>query len=164
MESRRQQLRRWYRDHRGLLVKVARIYADRPSDREDLIQETLLQLWRALPHFRNESRESTFIYRVALNVALQWRRRRARRPVEEDWSEIPEAMEAGGGDGVERRARVAELYQTIRGLPDVDRALVLLHLEGLSHREIAEVLGLTENHIGVRLHRARRRLAQELEG
>lgn len=164
MESRKQKLQRWYRDHRGLLVKVARTYAPRPSDQEDLIQETLLQLWRALPDFRNQCRESTFIYRVALNVALQWRRRQARRPAEEGWAEIPQTLASGDGNRTETRARLTELYRAIHSLPDVDRALVLLHLEGLSHREIGEILGLTENHIGVKLHRARRRLARELEG
>jgi RNA polymerase sigma-70 factor (ECF subfamily) len=155
--------RGWLSTHRAIVVRISRSFARSPSEAADLEQEILLQLWIALPNFAGESKVSTFIYRVCLNTALAWRRgasRREDRTVDGvDFALLPaEAEEAGD------RLLLQHLYAAIHQLPQADRALILLHLEGLSYREIADVAGMTENHVGVALTRARKRLSTLMKG
>jgi RNA polymerase sigma-70 factor (ECF subfamily) len=153
----------WVREHAGLMLRVARAYTVAEEDRQDLLQEILLQLWCSLPRFEGRAKESTWIYRVALNTALAWRRADARR--RRRFTPLLE-VEDIPADEAERRARLekeealARLYTAIRALPKVDAALVMLHLDGLSYREMAEVLGITETNVGVKLTRARKALAE----
>src|SRR4030095_13828132 len=160
-DSREPDFRRWLEQHTGLVFKVARAFASSDADRDDLVQEILLQIWRSLPRFEGKAKESTWIYRVALNTALAWhrgenKRRAAHTPVLAI-EEFPEP------DDLERRERdelVARLYAAIRRLPKVDAALVLLYLDDLSYREMADVLGLSETNVGVKLNRVRKELAE----
>jgi RNA polymerase sigma-70 factor (ECF subfamily) len=156
----------WFQNG-GLILRVARGYTVADEDRQDLAQEILIQMWCSLPRFEGRAKESTWIYRVALNTALAWRRadsRRCRRftPLLEV-EDIP-------ADETERRTRLdneealARLYAAIRALPKVDAALVMLHLDGLSYKEMAEVLGITEDYVGVKLNRIRKQLAGQLKG
>jgi len=154
--------RAWAHEHLGILLKVARAFASTAEDRDELLQDLLSTLWEALPTFRAESKASTFVYRVAHNRALNWQRSRTRywrriQPLET----LPEpALTSEPEDG--SRERLALLYEAIRALAPLDRTLVLLSLDGLPYSEIAEVTGLTENHIGVRLTRTRQRLKDSL--
>jgi RNA polymerase sigma-70 factor (ECF subfamily) len=152
----------WLRQHGGLILHVARAYTATDEDREDLAQEILLQLWRSLPRFEGRAKESTWIYRVALNTALAWRRADSRRrqrftPLLEV-EDIP-ADETGRRAQLDNEEALKRLYAAIRALPKVDAALVMLHLDGLSYRETAEVLGISESNVGVKLTRARKALA-----
>ncbi len=152
----------WVREHAGLVLRVARAYTVNEEDREDLAQEILLQLWCSLPRFEGRAKESTWIYRVALNTALAWRRADARRrqrftPLLEV-EDIP-VDEAARRTRLDNEEALARLYAAIRALPKVDAALVMLHLDGLSYRETAEVLGISESNVGVKLTRARKALA-----
>jgi RNA polymerase sigma-70 factor, ECF subfamily len=160
-DSRESLFRRWLKEHAGLVFKVARAFAPSAADRDDLVQEILLQLWRSLPRFEGKARESTWIYRVALNTALAWHRGENKRHTTQTpllaIEELPEP------DDLARREReelVARLYAAIRQLPKVDAALVLLYLDDLSYREMAEVLGISETNVGVKLNRARKTLAE----
>ena len=148
-----------------VLRRVCRAYAESPEDREDLFQETVYQLWRSYPSFRGESAPGTWVYRVALNTAISALRGRTKtqKPValgtahEQIASPAPES-----GDS----RRIDLLTRMIRKLNQVDRALVLLYLEGLSYKELASILGLSESHVGVKLSRVKARLqgfARELE-
>lgn len=152
----------WIRQYGGLILRVARAYTTTDEDREDLAQDILLQLWCSLPRFEGRAKESTWIYRVALNTALAWRRTDSRRrqrftPLLEV-EDIP-ADEAEQHARQENEQALAQLYSAIRRLPKVDAALVMLHLDGLSYRETAEVLGISESNVGVKLTRARKALA-----
>jgi len=141
--------------HQGALRRVARAYARDAHEREDLFQEILLAAWRVRASFRGEAAFSTFLYRVALNTALASRRadRRSRElPVEE-----PSAPEAEEDD-----ERIELLYAAVRRLAPLDRALVLLVLEGKTHAEIAAVTGLSPGNVAVRLSRGREALRQQL--
>lgn len=157
----------WLEEHRGIVVKVARSFAATPADTADLQQELLLQLWLALPSFAGQAKASTWIYRVCLNTALTWQRGTRRRE-----SRLAPGVElaqfaadaASPAEHAGDREVVEKLYAAIRALPDADRALVLLLLDGLAYRDIAEITGLTENHVGVALTRARKRLAAHLKG
>lgn len=157
----------WLAEHRGIVVKVARSFATNPPDAADLEQELLLQLWLSLPAYAGLAKPSTWIYRVCLNTALVWRRNISRREnridAGADLARISTALATPANDAGDREI-LRHLYAGIHALPKPDRALVLLMLDGLSYREMSEVTGLTENHVGVALTRARQRLATLLKG
>jgi RNA polymerase sigma factor (sigma-70 family) len=157
----------WVAAHRGIVVKIARSFAPAAADAADLQQEILLQLWISLDSFAAQSKPATWIYRVALNTALTWRRGTARRvrllaPATE--IETLAASASTPAECAHDREMLARLYTAIQAMPPSDRALVLLSLDGLAYREIAEITGLTENHVGVALTRARKRLTTLLQG
>jgi len=153
----------WLQEHTGLIYKVARAFAASDADQQDLIQEILLQMWCSLPRFEGKARASTWIYRVALNTALAWRRKETkRRATQSPLIEIENfpGTEANSAQRLDREEQVARLYDAIHQLPKVDAALVLLYLEDVSYREMAEVLGLSESNVGVKLNRAKKALAE----
>jgi RNA polymerase sigma-70 factor (ECF subfamily) len=157
----------WLQEHRGIIVKVARSFAPVPADGADLHQEMLLQLWTSLSSYAGQAKPSTWIYRVCLNTALTWRRGTLRRErhIEPgvDIAVVASAT-ASPADHTGDREMLDRLYTAIHALPMFDRALMLLALDGLAYREIAEITGLTENHVGVSLTRARQRLAEIMKG
>jgi RNA polymerase sigma-70 factor (ECF subfamily) len=159
--------RRWLEVHIGLMLKVVRGCAALPADQDDLFQEVLLQLWSSIPGFRGEAKETTWIYRVAWNTALTWRRgERRRREGHETFikfSPAPQVQPSHVESQLEQQI-VEQLYAAIRQLPKVDASLALMHLDGLSYQEMAEVLGISENYIGVKLNRIRKQLADQLKG
>jgi RNA polymerase sigma-70 factor (ECF subfamily) len=155
--------RRWLSEHQGLLRRVVRSFAASAADQEDLLQEILLQAWIALPSFRGDSKETTWLYRLAFNTAMVWQRKEQRRRVKhEACSSLVEEVPATPDGAVD--ALIEKLYEAIRALPKPEASLALMHLDGLSYREMGEVLGISENHVGVRLHRIRKQLAEQLKG
>lgn len=133
----------------------------------ELDQEMLVQLWDSTEGFGGDAKESTWIYRVCLNTALMWRRGKTRREGRIDAEADVAGLSAERGspaDDAGRNDMLETLYGAIHTLPDFDRALVLLMLDGLAYRDIAEVTGLTENHVGVALTRARKRLLERMQG
>ena len=158
---------RWANEHLGLMLKVVRAYAAHPADQDELLQDILVQLWSSIPAFRGDAKETTWIYRVAFNTALAWRRGEHRRRKRHEplltadmALQAPEECCGSAGD----RELLDQLYAAIRRLPKPDASLILMHLDGLSYREMAEVLGISENHVGVKLTRIRKQLAQWMEG
>ena len=144
--------------HRKILFKIAAAYADSEADRQDLVQETVVQLWRAYPRFDRRARFSTWMYRVALNVALSHareRQRRSRRTVAIDEAVLERVAAPPAHD-----AALAEVHALLAGLPELDRALVLLHLEGHAHDEVGEILGISASNVGTRLGRIKQKLRQ----
>lgn len=151
------------RENDARLRRLCRLYASGAHAEEDLYQDILVQLWRSLPSFRGEARASTWLYRVALNTALMHRRTSRSRPeVPLESAHEPRATDMPPDERVDARRRRERLYAAIARLGEVDRAIVMLHLEGHSHREIGEVLGISENNTGVKLHRIRKRLERWL--
>ncbi len=159
--------RQWLEEHRGIVVKVARAYTTSAADAADLQQELLLQLWISQSSFAGQAKPSTWIYRVCLNTALTWRRGNTRREKRleptPDFAHVPGST-ASPAERAGERELLEQLYAGIRALPDFDRALVLLSLDGLAYRAMAEITGLNENQVGVALTRARQRLAQLMKG
>jgi RNA polymerase sigma-70 factor (ECF subfamily) len=155
----------WLRDHSAAVLKIARAYTLTSADCQDLAQEILLQVWSSLPQFEGRSSPTTWFYRVALNTALSWHRKERRRQTRQQALFVVEDLPATQQDSAQQAANreaVARLYAAIRQLPKTDAALVLLYLDDLTYREMAEVLGISENHVGVKLSRARRALGQLL--
>lgn len=146
---------RLVRENRRRLAGIAGSYA-RGEEVEDLTQEILLQLWRSLDSFEGRSSEATWLYRVALNTALGWRRRHSRRDAVErpvDATDIAESVPAATAGG-ERELTI--LRRFLETLSPEDRALFLLYLDDVSYREMAEITGLSESHVGVKLHRMKK--------
>jgi RNA polymerase sigma-70 factor, ECF subfamily len=165
--AREAQFQTWLKEHRGIFHRIARAYAATAEDQADLFQEMAGQLWRSLPGFRGQCQAVTWIYRVCLNTALGWRRGSARRQavvsVEAGAIDAAQSTEPRPGWTHEQEELLAKLYARIRALPVGERSLVLLSLDGLSYREIGELTGLKENHVGVVLTRARQKLTEELQ-
>ncbi len=159
------QYQRWIRDHRGILFKVARAYASSPDDQEDLLQEILLNLWSSIRKFRGEAKESTWIYRVSLQTAMVWRRSEKRFRKHQLNLADPHLVSEENLQSVENKSSewIEALYAAIRQLPKIDASIALLHLDGLTYRDIAEVLGLSEGNIGVRLTRLRKKLSEHFD-
>lgn len=157
----------WLNQHRGIFYRIARAYAFGPEDQEDLFQEMAAQLWRSLPGFKAQCQPVTWVYRVCLNTALGWQRssdrRRALIAPAGERLDLAQSEEPRPGWTHENDELLTRLYAQIRELPTGERSLVLLSLEGLSYREISELTGLTENHVGVTLSRARQKLATGLK-
>ena len=153
----------WLHQYGGTVLKVSQAYTLTLEEREDLAQEILLQLWRSLPQFEGRASASTWVYRVALNTALGWHRKEGRRRARQQPLLEPEDLPATGMDSAEQLHQqevVEKLYAAIRQLPKAEAALVLLYLDDLSYQDIAEVLGISENNVGVKLNRARKALGE----
>lgn len=153
----------WMRDHSAILHHVVNGFAA-GEDRNDLLQEVLLAVWKSIPGFRDQAKPSTYLYRVSHNAALLWTRARKnyRRRVEK-FVAFASAEPVTGPDPLTDE-RLASLYAAIHQLKPVDRSLILLSLDGLSYREMAEVLGLSESNVGVKLNRIKTQLTQTLKG
>jgi RNA polymerase sigma-70 factor (ECF subfamily) len=142
--------------HRAILYKVAYFYCRDAEERRDLIQDIGVELWRAFDSFSGQSKVSTWIYRVAMNVAISHRRREGRR--------IRDTLPLDLGLEVADTAFAADdpqsrlLHALIDGLDEMSRALVLLYLEGFSHADIAETLGTSPSNVSTRLNRIKIRL------
>jgi RNA polymerase sigma-70 factor (ECF subfamily) len=142
--------------HAPALRRLCSAYQRDREGQEDLFQEIAVALWTALPRFRGDASERTWLYRIAHNIALtdsaRWRRKRSREvPYEED----PPVVSDYG--------RRAELLDAVRRLEPIERELALLYLEGLTTREIGDVLGIAEGNAAVRLTRLRQRLTRMLK-
>ncbi len=147
------------------LRRLVRGYEAQPVHQEELLQDILLALWRALPSFRGEASLRTFVFRVAHNTAIRHVHKAARDRTEPGLMDDDTRVEAPAHEAaLDRQTQRARLADAIRRLPDLDREVVLLSLEGLSHRDIGEVTGLTATHVGTRLSRARQRLSQWVGG
>lgn len=149
--------------HRGIIGKVAAGYSRTVADRHDLSQEIMLQLWKAYPRYSPERLFSTWMYRIALNVAISFLRRNTRP----DRQTIPldevdrEFVDENAAD-LETDERVALLQRVIATLEPLNRALLLLYLDDHSYRDIASILGITETNVATKLSRLKERLRQNL--
>ena len=139
----------------GALGRLANSYAGSTGERDDLLQEIALALWQALPRFRGESSERTFLFRIAHNHCINHIVRR--RPADSlQQLELDPVDEARPVDAVVGEAQEsAQLLAAVRRLPLIQREVVVLALEDMDYGEIAAVLGISETNVGVRLNRAR---------
>ena len=147
------------------LVRLAGSYTNSAGDRDDLLQEIALAVWQALPRFRGECSERTFLFRIAHNRAvdsLAHTRSRQRTSESEPKHDLPDPRPSPEADLVVEQQR-ERLLQSIRLLPVPFRQVVTLTLEGLEYTEIAQVLGISESNVGARLSRAREMLRRSME-
>ncbi|MDF2189920.1 sigma-70 family RNA polymerase sigma factor [Paraflavitalea sp. CAU 1676] len=147
--------------HIGLIYKVCNIYCADKEDRRDLFQEIVLQLWKGYAGFKQEARFSTWMYRVALNTAISNYRRVRSRPrrvsLEDAGIDIPDP-----GALPTANESVKLLYQAIAQLTPVEKAMILLHLDGCTYQEMAAITGISNNNVGVKLNRIKSKLEKIL--
>ena len=157
--------RQWLGEYTGLLLKVVRSFAGEPADQDDLFQEVLLQVWLSLPNFRDDSKPTTWLYRVAFNTALTWKRTEKKQRRNLTFLSVADvAVPSPPSAEAEESNRILDrLYAAIRALLPAKRALVVLFLDGFSYREIAEVVGISENNVGVSLNRIKKELAASVK-
>ncbi len=151
-------------EHKLILYKVANSYCRNQDDRPDLIQEVLIQLWFSFDRFDGRSKFSTWMYQIALNVAISFYRSGKRRiqdaiPLDEPGLEIGMTDQLLPEMGDDLRL----LYQAISQLDDMNRALILLYLDGYKHIEIAEIIGISETNVATRINRIKQRLREDLD-
>ena len=152
---------RWLREHQGLVFKVIHASTATPEDRNDLFQDIAIQLWKSVPNFKGNSKESTWIFRVALNTAAVWRRKESKHRNQTHSRDGLETIIKARP--VRRNDRLEWLYAEIRKLDPINRSLILLALEGCSYQEIAEQMGITESNVGVKLSRIKKQLTQKVD-
>ena len=146
-------------EHKKILYKVCNSYCRNRDDREDLAQEIIVQLWRSFASFDEHSRFSTWMYRVALNVAISFYRRENTRTwyVLSDDEHLLNAIDETANQPTELQV----LYQFIEGLEPLNKALVLLYLDGNNYQEIADVLGISETNVATKISRLKQTMRQE---
>jgi RNA polymerase sigma-70 factor (ECF subfamily) len=140
-------------EHRDRVGRIARVYAG--NEAEDLVQEILMQIWRGLPAFDQQAKLSTWCYRIALNTAISWRRnatREKRQPPENRVA--PDALQSHTNFSNESRL----LERFLESLSEIDRAVLLMYLDDLTHQEIAESIGVSDGAIRTRISRIRDQL------
>jgi RNA polymerase sigma-70 factor (ECF subfamily) len=151
----------WIEAHKAILFKVARVYGATHSDREDLFQEIALQVWHSVVAWRSDCAATTWIYRVALNTALAWRRK------ERKHGQSRQDIDIDAATGLlvapyNRDPRLDWIYQRIGELDEANRSLALLMLDGFSYHDMSQILGLSESNVGVKINRIKAALAAEL--
>jgi len=149
-------------ENQNRILKICRVYAWNPSDQEDLYQEILFQIWRALPGLKENAYANTWLYRIAINTSISFTRKRAARggsALQLNQAELTRHIESRQTHDGQHGDNVAKLYEAIAQLDTAERALMTLFLEDLSYEQIAEVLGVNSNNVGVMLHRAKKKLS-----
>lgn len=141
--------------HSGIIHKVCSLYVEGKENREDLFQEITLQAWKSYPRFQGNSLFSTWLYRVALNTAITYFKQQKRNPIQYAADEVPELSDV---DSDNREEKFQIMHQAIAQLTDVDKALVLLYLEDFPYDEIAAMMGITANHVAVKINRIKSKL------
>jgi RNA polymerase sigma factor (sigma-70 family) len=150
-------------EHKRILYKIASTYCTDGEDRRDLVQEIVIQLWRSFPRYDDRFKFSTWIYRIGMNVAISFlrsERRRGRETVALDQVDIIDFAAADRVMG-EAGDDIRLLHRLVSRLDEMSRALIVLYLEGYSHAEIAEILGISVTNAGTRISRIRNRLREE---
>lgn len=148
--------KQWLGSHSALLFKIARAYALTADDRDDLFQEISLQVWRSIPNFRHESAVTTWLYRIALNTALRWKSHEKKRATE-DLTLMPVLQAESRPDN----ERLDWLYDEINRLNEIDRSLCLLLLDDFSYKDIADMLGISESNVAIKIHRIKKYLIEQ---
>jgi RNA polymerase sigma factor (sigma-70 family) len=147
-------------EHKKILFKVANTYCHRPADREDLVQEMVMQLWRSFGRYDARLRFSTWMYRVGLNVAISFYRREASRPRASALEPAILEVATEPKEAAQQQEELQLLDGLIRQLDELDRALVLLFLDGNRYDTIGEILGISESNVGTKIARIKQRLRQ----
>ena len=160
VKEQRQGFQEIIEQHKGILFKVARTYCQNEDDRQDLIQEMMIQIWQSINKYNDQYRISTWLYRISLNVAISFYRKNTTRAkkytvLNEQATKIPDE------DKTETEQQLNLLEQFISELKEIDKALMILYLEDKSHAEIAEILGMSVSNVGTKIGRIKDKLEKQ---
>lgn len=149
--------------HKEIIYKIANSYCKVVSDRDDLIQEIIIQLWLSLDKYDNQFKLSTWLYRIALNTSISfYRKNKNRREKTVGLSFIIEKSIIDDDQSLEHNDFVL-LQQYIRELKEIDKALMLLYLDGLSYKEIAEVINISPTNVSTKIARIKKYLKKKFQ-
>lgn len=145
------------KENQGIIHKVCNMYCDYEEDRNDLFQEVVAQLWKSYPSFRRESKVSTWMYRVALNTAITSFKKNKRRPDQsrltyENIEMVDEKYDTTTDENIK------QLHRAVARLTGVEKSIILLYLENKKYEEIAEITGITQNYVRVKMNRIKKKL------
>jgi RNA polymerase sigma factor (sigma-70 family) len=151
------------KEHKRILYKVTFAYCRNAEDRKDLEQEIIIQLWQSLKYYNPDYKLSTWIYKIALNVAIShyrkdFKRKKTNFPYEDAIFQIAEEADLAE----ERNSKTELLFKFINQLDEYNKALIILYLEDKSYKEIAEIIGLTETNVGTKLNRVKMKLKESI--
>ena len=143
--------------HRGIIYKVCNLYCYDDEAKKDLFQEIVLQLWKAFPSFRNEALNTSWMYRIGLNTAISNLRKESkkidRKTITSEEFQIPDMSFY-----IEENEKLCMLKQAIEKLSEIEKAIIMLYLEEKTYDEIAEIIGISNSNVGVRLNRIKQKL------
>lgn len=147
-------------ENKQRIIRICRAYSSNKEDQKDLFQDVALNIWKSLPSFRQEAKYDTWVYRICLNVCMQYamkvnKTKQVRVNIE--GIEIPDDY-ADLQNNLDDSEKYKKLYACISNLNDAEKLLVLLFLEDLSYKVISEITGITENHVAVKLNRIKKKL------
>ena len=148
----------WLKQYKGLIFKVVRAYAFTATDQDDLFQEVIIQVWRSVPKFRQESSVITWIYRISLNTAIKWVRKERKHSQVETLDHAEHILQE---TGLKIDERLTWLYEEIYKLDEIDRSITLLMLDDFSYKEMADILGISESNVGVKINRIKKHLSSK---
>lgn len=155
MEDQKQQFVYLIEQNKSLIYKFCYMYANEADTPQDLFQEVVINLWKGYPTFRGDCKVQTWIYRIALNTCVTFMRKSGARPKTTSLSEDLIVY-----DDSTDTSQIKELYTLINRLNEIEKAIVLLYLEERSYDEIAQIVGITRNNVGVRINRIKEKLSQ----
>ena len=148
--------KQWISEFKPLLFKIVRVYADNLEDENDLFQEMVIQIWKSVLNFKEQSSVHTWIYRVALNTSIKW----STRNKSQHHIELTEDILLLSPTEQEN-ANLEWLYNEISKLDTVDKSLTLLMLDGFSYKEMANILGISTSNVGVKINRIKTHLQEK---
>lgn len=158
MKEKEQEFLHRIESHKGILYKVSKMYMDNAADQQDLFQEIICQLWKSYDSFRNESQFSTWMYRVAVNTAIVFLKKEKRKV--DKYEIASENIKEEDGDSQIKESQIDHFYKAVQKLEKIDKAIIFYQLEGFSHKEIGENLGISEGNARVKLNRAKEKLKE----
>jgi len=140
----------------GIILKISKAYTDTLQDKEDLVNDIAYEMWKAFPNFKGKSKVSTWIYRVALNTAMNYRKNTRKK---KDFLQDALRFYSGESSGeIDPDPQIELLYETIAELNEFSKAIILLYLDGHKHDEIAEITGISRTNVGTRISRIKEEL------
>ncbi len=147
--------------NQGIVHKICSLYFNNRTDKEDYKQELIIQLWKAFPSFNNQSKFSTWMYRVCLNASIDILRKEKTQP---QFIKIDNySIEATTESNSDKDENIEKLYQAINKLTDIDKAIITLYLDEFSYKEIAEIIGISESNTGVKINRIKSLILKSIE-
>jgi RNA polymerase sigma-70 factor (ECF subfamily) len=147
------------RQNQGIIYKLVSLYANDPEEKKDLYQEVLLHAWKGWPSFRKEAKFSTWLYRICLNTIFTHKRKKHPLDYKDSLEEISPVIP----NSSVQKENTLRLQQAIRHLSETDRAIISMNLDGYENAEIGEMLGISSNHVAVKLHRIKEQLSNLLK-
>jgi len=150
------------KNNQGIIHKVCNVYCDDQDDRDDLFQEIVAQLWKSFPSFRKESKFSTWMYRVALNTAITSFKKTKRRPDQSRLTYDNFQIKDVNYD-TETEDNIKQLHRAVAQLTGIEKSIILLYLEDKKYEEIAEITGITQNYVRVKMNRIKKKLKKFME-